>query len=81
MASTTSMPSVTWPNGGVLAVQEGAVLMYDEELGRSAVRVIGAGHGDGAAYMGNIIFHAVLGEFSFDGCIRPPVPFPFGSPP
>ena len=56
--------------GCILAIQESTVLMDDEELGRSAVRVIGTCHGDDTSHMRNIIFHTICRELTFDGLLR-----------
>ena len=41
-----------------------------QELGRSAVRVIGTCHGDDTSHMRNIIFHTICRELTFDGLLR-----------
>ena len=51
---------------GILAVQEGGVLVDDEELGTGTVGILGAGHGNGAAGVRDRIFMAVLAELTFD---------------
>ena len=60
----------------VLAVQEGAVRLDDEELGAGAVHVHRARHGDRAADVGDRVLEAVDGEFPGDRLLRAA-----GSPP
>ena len=56
--------------GGVIAVQEGAVRLADEELAAGAVGVRGPGHGDGAPGVGDGVVAAVGAELAGDGLVR-----------
>ena len=60
---------------GVFAVEEGLRTEADVELAVGAVRIIRAGHGDGAEEMRFLV------EFGLEVDPEPPVPFPLGSPP
>ena len=53
----------------IIAIQECAVRLYDEELGACAVRIRRSRHGDGSSYMRDVILHTVTGKFSLDRLI------------
>ena len=53
---------------GIVAVQVRSVIVHDEELAGSTVRVIGTGHGQDTALMLDRVVHAVGGEFALDVC-------------
>jgi len=52
--------------GGVLAVEELAVLMHDEELAAGGVGGLRSGHGQNAALVREVVLHAVELEFALD---------------
>src|SRR5262249_28911936 len=52
--STTSIPDSTSPTTVYFAVEEIAVAKHDEELAVPRVGVVGAGHADNAAPIGNV---------------------------
>ena len=56
--------------GGVLAVQMGRVLVHDEELASGAVRRLGAGHGQHAAGVAQVVVEAVGLELALDAVAR-----------
>ena len=53
--------------GGVLAVQVGGNLVHDEELAAGGVGSHGAGHGQHAAVMLEVILEVIGGELTLDG--------------
>ena len=53
--------------GGVSAVQVGSLLHHDEELASGGVGPHGAGHGQHATVVGQVIGEAVLGKLTLDG--------------
>ena len=53
--------------GGVSAVQVGSLLHHDEELASGGVRPHGAGHGQHATVVGQIVLETVLGKLTLDG--------------
>ena len=52
--------------GSILAVEEGAVLVDNEELAAGTVGMTAASHGDDTADMGDVILHTVQREFALD---------------
>lgn len=62
----------------VAAVQIAAVLMNDEKLGAGTVVVFGAGHGDSATSVGQLVLHAVGAEFPLDACAAAAGSIPIG---
>ena len=56
--------------GGVLTVQMGRVLVHDEELAAGAVRRLGAGHGQHAPGVAQVVVEAVGLELALDAVAR-----------
>ena len=54
----------------IIPVQICGIRLYNKELGTCAVRGRTSCHGNRSPYMGNIIFYAIIGKFTFDGLIR-----------
>ena len=55
---------------GILAVQMGSLLHHDEELAAGGVGAHGAGHGQHAPVMLQVVLEAVAGELTLDGIAR-----------
>ena len=54
------------PEGSILAVKVGRILMHDEELGACAVGHHAAGHGKDSSGVLKLIFKAIIGKFPLD---------------